>query len=67
MSGQIFNPADHHPARIRKVRDKLDFEDIKFPVKIKDNYKMEKKNYIGISVFGYENKVKYKVNVSTKC
>ena len=27
----------------------------------------KKKNYIGISVFGYENKVKYKVNVSTKC
>ena len=33
-------PADHHPARIRKVgklfEDKLDFENIKFIVKIRD-------------------------------
>ena len=34
----------------------------KFPVKIRDNHKIEtnkKKNSIGISVFGYENKEKY--------
>ena len=38
---------------------KLDFKDIKFLVKARDIHKIEKKNYIGISVFGYENKVTY--------
>ena len=31
----------------------------KFPVKIKDVYKIEKKNSIDISVFGYKDKEKY--------
>ena len=52
-------PADYCPARNRKNNklfgDELDFEDIKFPVKIKGIHKMEKKNSIGISVSGYEN------------
>ena len=39
----------------------------KFPVKIKDIYKIEKNNSISISVFGYENKVKYPIYVSKKC
>ena len=55
------HPEDHHAARVRKVGrlfgDELDFEDMKFPVKIKDIHKIEKNNYIDISVFGYENKV----------
>ena len=55
------HPEDHHAARIRKVGrlfgDELDFEDMKFPVKIKDIHKIEKNNYVDISVFGYENKV----------
>ena len=38
---------------------KLDFKDIKFLVKARDIHKIEKKKYIGISVFGYENKVTY--------
>ena len=56
------HPADHHLARITKT-DKyfareLDFKDIKFPVKTRDTYKIEKKkNSIAIRVFGYENKV----------
>ena len=37
------------------LADELDFEDIKFPVKIKDIHKIEKK-YISNSVFGYESK-----------
>ena len=51
-------PADYQPARIRKIDnlfgDELDFEDIKFPPKIKGIHKIEKKNSIGIhsSVFG---------------
>ena len=39
----------------------------KFWVKTRDIHKLEKKNYIGISVFGYENKVKYPIYVSKKC
>ena len=37
------------------LAEELDFEDIKFPVKIKDIHKIEKK-YISNSVFGYESK-----------
>ena len=73
------NHADHHPARITKA-DKdfvknLDFKDIKFPVKVRDIYKIKKKkkkkkkkkNSIGISVFGYENEKKYPIYVSKRC
>ena len=38
--------ADQHPARIRKndeiLADELDFEDIKYPVNIKDIHKIQK-------------------------
>ena len=36
------------------MRDKLDFKDIKFPVKVRDIPKIERKNSFGISVFGYD-------------
>ena len=42
--------------------DELDF-DIKFWVKIKDICKTEKETFVGISVFGYENKEKYSIYV----
>ena len=45
---------------------KLDFKDINFLVKVKDIHKIEKKNSIGISVFGYENKEKHSICVSEK-
>ena len=45
----------------------LDFKDIKFPVKVRDINKIEKKNSIGISAFGYENKDKHPIYVSKKC
>ena len=68
--GQILYPADYCPARNRKndklFGDDLDFEDIKFPVKIKDIHKMEKKNSIGISVSGYENKKKHWIYIVKK-
>ena len=59
---RYFDPADHYPAGITKA-DKdfaknLDFKDIKFPVEVRDIHKIEKKNSIGIRVFGYENKKK---------
>ena len=64
---RYLHPADHHPARIRKAErlfgDKLDSEDIKFPIKIEDIHKIEKK--LSTLVFlGYENKVKYPIYVS---
>ena len=66
------NPADHNPRRITKANKdfakRLDFKDIKFPIKSRDIHKIEKKkNSIGISVIGYENKVKYPIYVSKKC
>ena len=44
---------------------RLDFKDIKCPER--HSQKFKKKNSIGISVFGYENKVKYPIYVSNKC
>ena len=46
---------------------KLDFKDIKFPVKVRDIHKIEKKNPIRISVFGDENKEKHPIYVLEKC
>ena len=64
-------PVNHHPARIAKAdKDfaiKRDFKDIRFTVKIKDIHKIEKKNSIGISVFGYENEENHPIYVSKKC
>ena len=37
---------------------KLDFKEIKFPVKIRDIHKIKNNNSIGISIFSYENKEK---------
>ena len=68
---QYLNLAEHNPRGITKAdkdfAKRLDFKDIKFPVKIRDIHKIEKKNSIGISVFGYENKEKYPIYVSKKC
>ena len=40
---------------------------MKFTVKTRDIHKIEKKNSIDISAFGYENKKKYSIDVSKKC
>ena len=66
------NPVDHNPRRITKAdKDfamRLDLKDIKFPEKAIETFtKLKKKYSIGISVFGYENKVKYPIYVSKKC
>ena len=51
--------ADNHPARIRKIgkdfAKELVFKDVRIPVKIRNIHKIEKKNYVAISIFGYEN------------
>ena len=68
--GRYLNPVDHNPRRNTKAdRDfavRLDFKDIKLPVKIKDIQKIGKKNYIGISVFGCEIKGKHPIYASKK-
>ena len=61
---RYLNPSDHHPARIPKA-DK-DFA-VKSLVKIRNIHKIRKKNSMGISVFGYENREKYPIYVSKKC
>ena len=47
---RYLNPADHHPAKITKTdkdfAKRLDFTDIKFPVKIRDILKIEKKRIL---------------------
>ena len=48
---------------IKILPKKFDFKDIKFPVKVRDIHKIEKKNSIGISVFGYKNKEKHPIYV----
>ena len=49
---RYLNPADRNPARIKKVdkefAKKLDFKEIKVPVKIGDIHKIEKKNSIAL-------------------
>ena len=59
---QIFTSVDKDLARFGKT-DKyfareLDLKDIKVPVKVRDVHKVEIKNYVSISVFGYENREK---------
>ena len=50
-----------------QLKDPESSQDIKFSVKIRDIHKVGKKNSIGISVFGYENKEKHSIYVSKKC
>ena len=68
---RYLNPTDHYPERIIKggkdFAKKLYFKDIKLPVKVRDVHKIEKKNSIGVSVFGDENKEKRSIYVSKKC
>ena len=48
------------------IQKEFDFEETKLPVKIRYIYKIERKNSIAISVFGYENKEKYPMYLSKK-
>ena len=64
------NNLDQNPRRItkpdKKFAKKLDFENKKFIVEIRDIPKIEKNNSIGISVFRYENKGKHSICASKK-
>ena len=67
------NPQEKHSLRIiksdRDVLLELDYEDIEFPVSIKDYAKLEWKNTINLNIFGYdhENKHFYPIYVSKEC
>ena len=65
---RYLNPADPNRTRITKVDKgfayRLDFKDIKLPVKTGDIHKIGKENSVSISVFGYENNVKYPIYAS---
>ena len=54
--------------RIRKIdqdfASELAFKDIKFPAKSRNIQKVEKKNCISISIFGYENKENFSIYIS---
>ena len=67
---RYLNPANCHSAKITKpdkyFAEKLDFKDTKSLVNVRDIHNIEKKNSIGISVFGYENKEKHPIYVSKK-
>ena len=68
---RYLNPSYRDLARItiadKEFPKKLDFKDIKFPVRIRDIHKIEKKSSIGISVFCHETKEKHLIYVSKKC
>ena len=68
--GQIRKSWRSPSARITETEKdfakKLDFKDIIFSVKVRDIHKIEKRNSINISVFGYENKEKHPIYVSKK-
>ena len=62
---RYLNLADRNTARIIKTdkefAKKLDFKNINFLVKIRDHQRIEKTNFIDISVSGYENKEKHPI------
>ena len=62
------NPSKEHPERIKKtdkkITEKLDYDEIEFPVQQKDFNIIEVKNTICINVFGYENGLVFPICVS---
>ena len=64
------NPSKRHLERIKnnnkKIAEKLDYDEIEFPVKEKDFNKIEVKNNICINVFGYENELVFPIYFQIK-
>ena len=62
------NPSKEHPERIkktdRKIAEKLNYNEIEFPVQEKDLSKIEVKNISCINVFGYENGMVFPIYIS---
>ena len=52
----------------KKIAEKLNYDEIEFPVQEKDFNKIEAKNNICINVFGYENRMVFPIYISDqKC
>ena len=62
------NPRENNPQRIKKTvksfATQLNYDNIEFPVSVKQYNKVETQNNININVFGYENKQTYPIYVS---
>ena len=62
---QILKSCTSSPSKSHKsdkdFAKKLGFKDITFPVKIRKIHKIEKEDFICISVFSYENKEKQRI------
>ena len=62
------NLSKEHPERIlktdKKIAEKIDYDEIEFPVQEKDFSKIEMKNNICINVFGYEDELFFPIYVS---
>ena len=62
------NPRNDNPKRIKKTdkafMSQLNYDNIEFPVSVKQYNKVETQNNININVFGYENKQTYSIYVS---
>ena len=62
------NPQIKDPQRIKKIdkafMPQLNYDNIEFPVSVKQYNKVETQNNININVFGYENKQTYPIYVS---
>ena len=63
---RYLNPADYNPAIITKADKDFAKKTSNFHSKL-ETFTKSKKIYIGISVFGYENKEKHPICVSKKC
>ena len=67
---KYLNPGNQNPRRITKAdkefAKKLNFKNTKFPAKSREIHKIEKKNSINISVFGYANKERHPVYLCIK-
>ena len=61
-STRALNPVDKHPERVTKIlkmqAEKLNWEGIEFPMKVKDIHKFEKNNEINVNVFSYDDETK---------
>ena len=62
------NPLKENPGKLlktdKKIAERLDYDGIEFPVQEKDFSKIEVKNNICITVFGYENKLVFQIYAS---
>ena len=57
----LFDPVDHHPAKIRYAERifgrELEFKDIKIPGKLRDIYYKNEKKWIYITVYLYKTRI----------